>query len=638
MAMDAWQEIGSFVAHPLVWPIATAAVAGLVAFTGGRRWPAIARAASVLGVFGALAWTVALFIGPRVELETVWLALDGFTLTVAMSNRALGALVAMGSAFIALLVALHAVAVGRSGLADHRFHAFLCWSVAGAIGAALADDLIWLLICWEVVSLCLYMLLNEGRAESSAGAAKAFGMVGFGDAAMLAAIVLIVATEQTTRISALSIPVGTPVTYLCYVLFLAAALAKAGAFPLHSWIPTAGRHGAALVMALLPASLDKLLGIYLLARFSLEVFILDAPMRALLMVLGGTTVLAAVLMAMVQHRLKPLLSFHAVSQVGYMVLGIGTGVPIGIIGGIFHMLNHAIYKSCLFLTADVVERTGQTDDLNRLGGLARTLPITFVCCLIAALAISGVPPLNGFVSKWFVYQGCLDQGSPLALLCLIVAVFGSALTFASFFKVITSVYFGPPAMGQETARAALPVLIARGVPMMVLAGVCVAFGVGAAWPLQALILPAARDIGVPLGQISWEHGAIQPAEIGLWSPGPATMLILIGVLGGLVLYLIGRVGHARVTNTFTGGEVFEGTRGLKFAASGYYQTVENLPGVGGALRDGSRGAFDVYRLGGTYGSTLVEMLRRRHTGVLSLYVSWCIVGVVVIAVYLMVAR
>ena len=173
---------------------------------------------------------------------------------------------------------------------------------------------------------------------------------------------------------------------------------------------------------------------------------------------------------------------------------------------------------------------------------------------------------------------------------------------------------------------------------MVLAGVCVAFGVGAAWPLQALILPAVRGIGVPLDQLSWEHGAIQPAEIGLWSPGPATMLILIGVLGGLVLYLIGRVGHARITNTFTGGEVFEGTRGLKFAASGYYQTVENLPGVGGALRDGSRGAFDVYRLSGTYGATLVEMLRRRHTGVLSLYVSWCIVGIVVIAVYLMVAR
>ena len=174
---------------------------------------------------------------------------------------------------------------------------------------------------------------------------------------------------------------------------------------------------------------------------------MSAAMNTFLMAIGSLTIVCAVMMALVQHDLKRLLGYHAVSQVGYMVLGIGTGNPIGIAGGIFHMLNHAIYKSCLFLSAGAVEKKTGTTDLDKLGGLSKTMPVVYVAFLIASLAISGVPPLNGFASKWMIYQGIIEtgrQGSHLWILWLMAAMFGSALTLASFMKLVHAVFLGQP--------------------------------------------------------------------------------------------------------------------------------------------------------------------------------------------------
>jgi formate hydrogenlyase subunit 3/multisubunit Na+/H+ antiporter MnhD subunit len=627
-----WQATEAFLWHPLMRPLAVSAIAGLIAYIASGRAPGIARVVCVIGCLATLVLAYQLFASPRVQLEQTWLEVSGFRVSVAMANRPFGALISLGAALFGLLIAVYACAYERGARHEGRFHAFLCWTLTGAIGAALATNLVWLLLCWELVSLCLYMLLNLGTGDYAAGAAKTFGMIGLGDAAMLLAVALIGATQGTFRLDELSIQVGTPLTYVCYLLFLVAALAKAGAVPLHSWIPAAATNASAATFALLPASLDKLLGIYLLATFSLRVFVLDGAMRTVLMIVGAVTILAAVLMAMVQHRLKKLLAFHAVSQVGYMVLGIGTGVPIGIAGGLFHMVNNAIYKACLFLTAGAVERHAGTDELNRLGGLARALPATFGCCVVAAMAISGMPPLNGFVSKWLVYQGCLGLGSPLALVCLIAAVFGSALTLASFFKVLAAVFLGPAPAAAGERRSDRFLLVA---PMVVLAALCVVFGVVAVWPLDRLILPALVDAGVPPPALRVQAGSLAVEKLGLWEAGPATMLAVLGLLGGAALYMIGRVADARVANPFIGGEVLREPAPLKFAATSFYRTVEELPGLRGALQDGARSAFDVYHLGGRYGGTLVEILRRQHTGVLSLYVSWCLVGIVVIIAYLM---
>ena len=139
--------------------------------------------------------------------------------------------------------------------------------------------------------------------------------------------------------------------------------------PFHSWIPDAAIDADLPFMALFPAALEKLLGIYFLARISLEMFKLTPTswISTLMMIIGSITIIFAVMMALIQKDYKRLLSYHAISQVGYMILGIGTAVPIGIVGGLFHMINHAMYKSGLFLTAGSIEKQTGTTDLKKLG-------------------------------------------------------------------------------------------------------------------------------------------------------------------------------------------------------------------------------------------------------------------------------
>jgi NADH-quinone oxidoreductase subunit L len=185
----------------------------------------------------------------------------------------------------------------------------------------------------------------------------------------------------------------------------------------------------------------------------------------------------------VQKDYKRLLSFHAISQVGYMMLGIGTALPIGIVGGVFHMINHAMYKSCLFLTGGAVEKQAGTTDLEKLGGLGRAMPVTTLCFLVAAASISGVPPFNGFFSKELVYDAALESG----WIFYAVALLGSFFTAASFLKLGHAAFFGPR---PESARSVKEAPVLMLIPMIVLAALCVLFGVGNAIPLRLLVEPA----------------------------------------------------------------------------------------------------------------------------------------------------
>jgi len=311
-----------------------------------------------------------------------------------------------------------------------------------------------------------------------------------------------------------------------------------------------------------------------------------------------------------------------------MVLGIGTGVVAGIAGGLFHMLNNAIYKNSLFLTAGSVERQTGTTELDRLGGLSKVMPMTFLGALVAALAISGVPPLNGFVSKWLVYQGVLSSGTPLMPLLLVAAVFGSALTLASFIKVIHSVFLGrkPPELERPEVTE---VSWRMWGPTAILALICILFGVWAQWPLGQLIAPAVLELTGDVGTFGAGWGSIVVGQTGFWSPTLATLLIIVGIVVGLGFYLIGRGFKTREAPTFIGGELAGDDRS-RLAGTGFYNSIRDLPVLRTMFRDAEGGAYDVYSLGGRYGLDVVGLLRRLHSGVLPVYVGWCVVGLVLI--------
>ena len=374
--------------------------------------------------------------------------LDFFTNSAFFKLDALNGFVCLGIIFFGVITLVYSLRFmkGKTNLVE--YYTYIILTIIVSLVAALANNLIVLLVAWGFLGLTLYLLIAHAGPDASDAAKKTFIIVGGSDGLMLLGIGIIWHLTNTFAMDKISLILGNwsliTVAYLCLAV---AAFAKAGAMPVHSWIPDYAEHAPVPAVAFLPASLDKLLGIYLLARISLNLFVMNEAMRVFLMVVGAVTILAAVMMALVQHNLKRLLGYHAVSQVGYMVLGIGTGIPIGIAGGLFHMINHAIYKSCLFLTGGSVEYKQGTSELSKLGGLAKVMPITFICCLIASFSISGVPPFNGFVSKWMVYQGVLSaitnsKFQIIVILCLAAAMFGSALTLASFMKLLHAIFLG----------------------------------------------------------------------------------------------------------------------------------------------------------------------------------------------------
>ena len=613
----------------LVLALGVPAAAGLICWLAGRRgrWPAfwVALVAGALTV--AAAWQV--FQQPGLSCSYPWFNVGGLALGLVLKTTQLSGLIGLAVAGFTLLVTLYSARYLSKETDAGRYYAYVMWTLSGALATVYADHLLVLLIGWEVVTVMLFLLISLGGTEKAAkGGMKSFVLLGLADCAMLASMALLWATGATPNLLLSEIPagglaLGTPIGYVAYLLLLVGALAKAGAMPFHTWVPAAAEGAPISVMAFLPAALDKLLGIYLLVIISLQMFAIDEAMQLLLLIVGAVTVLGAVMMAMIQHDLKKLLSFHAVSQVGYMVLGIGTGLWIGVIGGLFHMLNHAIYKCCLFLTAGAVERQAGTTDLDRLGGLGRVMPVTFTACAIAAFSISGVPPLNGFASKWMVYQGLLASRLQLAPIALVAAIFGSALTLASFVKVLHAVFFGPmssSAAAREPREAPLTMLV----PMVVLAALCVFFGLWYA-------LPADNLIGAGLTALGVEKAA--PTAGSLWQPLPALALMSVGLVGGCVIYLLGRGFKVRRGRTYLGGEVLP-TEPIRVSGTGFYGTIRRLPIVGAIYTDAERMAFDVYRLGGRYGGTLVETLRSFHTGVLPLYVSWCLLGLMILIAFL----
>jgi len=603
--------------------------AGVVALVIPKRLAVVTKILGVVvsavffigaaGLFVAARGTGGLALAGWPEWAGAWsgrplLALDG------LSGLMLGA-----SGVFVFLISLYSAGF----LSDEKVSPSLYWAnflwVAGAASATLVSrDLLALTVFWAFMGIPFFLLVNLGSGEADAAAKKTLIILGGSDALLILGIGLVYRLTGSFDILQGPIPASAAATAACLCV-AAAAFSKAGAVPLHSWVPDAAAASPVPVAALLPASLDKLLGIYLFARIALGLFTITPGLRALFIIIGAVTVVAAVMVALVQHDLRRLLGFHAVSQVGYMILGIATGTAVGVAGGLFHMLNNAIYKACLFLSGGAAERRAGTGELDMMGGLARVIPGTFAAAVIGALAISGVPPLNGFVSKWMVYRGLIEMGpgAGLWVVALAAAMFGSALTLASFVKVLHSVFLGQPQIKKADGPA--PNFL-MGIGMAVLAAACVIFGIFAfRVPLNLLILPA-------LGA----QAAASEAIVGLstWQPVLAAVLLCVSLVVGLGIYLLARV-PVREDVPYVGGEIGERTEGWRFSGVDFYRTISEMPGLRRLYRHAEEGWYDVYHLGRRLVFYVAGILQAFHSGLLLTYVAWCIAGVVVLLWFLL---
>lgn len=529
------------------------------------------------------------------------------------------------SAFV-FLITLYSTVKMADNARVREYYGYIFLTAALAAGATLANNFVPLIFFWEGLLITLYALINLGGKNAHRTAVKSFIIGGFCDFAMILGIAILWSQTGTLRMSDISVlPQG--LLAVSFFLMMIGAIGKAGAMPFHTWIPDAAIDAPVSVMALIPGALEKLLGIYLLVRITLDFYKLEinSPFCMTLMIIGAATIVLAVFMALIQKDLKKLLSYHAVSQVGYMILGIGTAVPIGIIGGIFHMINNAIYKSGLFLAAGSVEHQTGTTELKKLGGLYRVMPFTALGFLICAAAISGIWPLNGFVSKEMVFHGSYETGYTIFT---IAAWLGAILTFASFLKAGHSVFFGPrnPETPQVKENKS-PIYV----PILVLAAICVVFGIFNWIPLKFFLEPILSGHLLPGETLNFSSHALALFNpIAMISMG--CLLLALGLhiygfkRGGNKAYLVSEpIHHLPVLNT-----IYNWAEARVFDL--YEQGIKFLQALSSFLFKFVDRPIDFFyeRIVVSVGRACTGILKAAHNGYYANYLAWTIGGLVLI--------
>ncbi|OAA30679.1 hypothetical protein AT15_09625 [Kosmotoga arenicorallina S304] len=490
-----------------------------------------------------------------------------------------------------------------------KFHVYFIMTMSFVNGALMTQNAIAFLIFWGLAGLMLYLFALSFK-NAFGVAKKTLIISGISDSLLIFAFFLL--GYSNTNLIGSSNGEFDPwkITALSFIAL--ASFAKAGAFPLHTWIPEYCEKAPVESAFILPASLDKILGIYLLARLFLEHSVMPQNLRIVIAGIGAFTIIIAVMMALIQHNARKLLGYHAVSQVGYMVLGIATGNPVGIIGGLLHTVNHSIYKSGLFMAAGNVESSAGTVELAELGGMARRTPLTFSGMLVCSLSISGIPLTNGFVSKWLVYQGVLIAMAQslygyriLYALFLIMALFGSALTLASFMKLNYSIFLGKTTEKTKNTREASS---AKLTALLINASLCLLIGIG--WKF------------FPLPLIEKSLGMNFESSAGFLSATQLLGLIVLSFVFGAMIYFIFR--KVRVDDAFVGGQ--KDTMKFRVSGTGFFNDIRNMKPLKAIYNGAEKGYFDVYAQLKAGIKAAVAPLKLLHTGELSFYSVWVVIG------------
>ena len=435
------------------------------------------------------------------------------------------------------------------------------------------------LLAWEMMSLISYLLiLFEHDNEKSIRASTIYiVMTHIGTAFLIAAFILLYQHAGSFDLlvmkdSVSTLPLATK--NLLFIFFLIGFGTKAGIVPLHIWLPFAHPQAPSHISALMSGVMIKT-AIYGLLRFVL--FLLGASSLwwgVLVLALAVMSSLVGVIYALIEQDLKTLLAYSSVENVGIILIGIGasmiflrlgfTGLALlALSAGLYHLVNHAAFKGLLFLGAGSVYKATGTRDLEKMGGLIHRMPWTAGMFLIGAMAISALPPLNGFVSEWLtlisLFIGALVVSGKIKLIFLLSAA-GLALTgglaAATFVKAFGLVFLGRPR--SRKAEEAQEVPLSMNLSAGYLALLCVVLGLGAGWVLQAIFKVAGIVIGIKPAHFSYTlQSFIGIPQIGngvfLSTPLIAGLLALSAAVTCLILYLVLGKGRVRVGKTWDCG-------------------------------------------------------------------------------------
>lgn len=505
------------------------------AVAGAHRLPRtalawIAALAPLLGLALLGAMTPAILDGqvlhsrhlwlPRIGLEFT-LRLDGFAWMFAMLVLAIGALVIMYARYYLS---------GKDSLP--RLLALLLLFMGAMLGVVICGNLLLLSVFWELTSLTSFLLIGFWwhRQDARAGARMALVITGGGGLALLGGVLLIGRIVGSYDLDAVlaagDILRASPLYPWALYLVLGGIFTKSAQFPFHFWLPQAMAAPTPVSAYLHSATMVKA-GVFLLARLypvlaGTEMFFYTVC------TIGALTLLIGAWNAIFEHDLKGLLAYSTISHLGLITMLFGLGTPMAVVAGVFHILNHAVFKCSLFMAAGIVDHETGTRDIRKLGGLRRLMPFTSTLAIIASLSMAGIPLLNGFLSKEMFFAAALetDASLPMRVFIGITALLAGVLGVAYSLRFVYESFFGEGPRGLDTLPHEPPRWMK--IPVEVLVVLCVAVGIFPALTVAPTLHAGAAAI---LGSAMPEY------DLAVWHGlnWPLAMSIA-GILGGVALY------------------------------------------------------------------------------------------------------
>jgi len=552
-----------------------------------------------------------------------WIVIEnGITVQFGLLVDSLTAVMLVVVSLVSLMVQIYSQGYMHGDAGYHRYFAFMSLFTMSMLGLVVADNLLLMFVFWELVGLCSYLLIGFWFHKPSAAnaAKKAFIVTRIGDFGFLAAILILFSSTGTFDTAALhgmaiaGTLAGTTLTWAAIGIF-AGAVGKSAQFPLHVWLPDA-MEGPTPVSALIHSATMVSAGVFLVAR-TFPLFSHSPEAITTVAIIGGITAIFAASMGLVMNDIKRVLAYSTISQLGYMMLGLGTG---GVAIGIFHLFNHAFFKALLFLGSGSVNHATGTFDMRLMGGLRKAMPWTYAVFLIGSLSIAGIWPLAGFWSKDEILISAMNQ--PVLFYLAMITVF---MTAFYMFRVVFMTFGGEYRGGSPEAHGSHPhesskVMV---IPMVVLAVLAVVSGL---WNV-------AGHFDAFMG-----HGETHGFAEGFFHPRTQLLPWISLILAGLGILLAYAMYSAKWISTEKVGRMFKPFYTVFYRKYWLDELYENIivkiallkglffgfeqfdvKGVDGVVNGVGKGAI----LGG-------RAVRRAQTGQLQLYGLVMGIGVVII--------
>jgi len=345
---------------------------------------------------------------------------------------------------IGFFVTVYSIAYMEKYTDKAKFFTLFSLMICGMNGAVITGDIFNLFVFLEIASIASYALVAFGTGHEELEASFKYAIMGsVASCFIFMAIAFLYGFTSTLNMAdmarVLSYKQGNLFVPFVGVLFLMGFGLKSALMPFHAWLPDAHSSAPAPISAMLSGVLIKALGVYSLLRIFFNILGSTQVFLSALMFLSVISIIVGGVLSLSQWNLKRLMAYSSIGQIGYILLGIGLGTPLGIFGAMFHLLNHSVMKSLLFLTAGSIDHAGGGRDLREMSGIAKHMPFTAKANMIASMAVSGIPPFSGFFSKLIIIVACIQKGHIGYGVC---AVIGSILTLSAFMKVQKFVFFG----------------------------------------------------------------------------------------------------------------------------------------------------------------------------------------------------